>query len=88
MTQSLYEEKHTSVASSCNENLQGVFLLFLQILVPKWIMSCSYEMIDMKKTLSAEQVSIYDHYLIIDEVLIQTTVLFQEFKIWALIRFY
>ena len=51
-------------------------------------MSCSYEMIDMKKTLSAEQVSIYDQYLIIDEVLIQTTVLFQEFKIWALIHFY
>ena len=44
-------------------------------------------MINMKKTLSAEQVSIYDQYLIIDEVLIQTTILFQELKIWALIRF-
>ena len=51
-------------------------------------MSCSYEMIDMKKTLSAEQVSIYDQYLIIDEVLIQTTVLFQECKIWTLIHFH
>ena len=80
MTQSLYEEKHTSVASSCNENLQGVFTVpansSTQMNNELQLRNDRYE-----KTLSAEQVSIYDQYLIIDEVLTQTTILFQEFKI-------